>query len=461
MSVSTQTQHTIPLLQPPSSAEADALLEADLERAMPAPSLKRVTIASALCLFLGMGGLLGWAESTPLERAVISNGTLVAEGRRKSIQLLEPGLLRELVVREGQVVKAGQPLLRLDVTQAEAAANQARFQSWAAAAKLARLRAEQRDQREMTIPPNLLAAAAKDEGLAMLIEDEKRLFAARWAAYDGSIAVQQRKIAQFKEQAAAAAAQHAAGTTRLRAIREELAGVTSLLARGYATRTRQWELQRGEAEQLGNLGAYAAQEAEARQAMAGAEMELATLELNRRSEVSRDLQETQAALADATERLRSAEDLLARREILAPEDGVVTDIRYVTPGSSIGAGQPVMDLVPLDDRLVVEMQVNLNDIEQVHPGQKVNVRLTAFRQRETPMVEGKILYVSADRQQDQQGTTYYLARAELDPQSLAAATDQPLGAGMPAEVFVLGETRSALDYLLRPINDSLRRALRD
>jgi HlyD family secretion protein len=140
---------------------------------------------------------------------------------------------------------------------------------------------------------------------------------------------------------------------------------------------------------------------------------------------------------------------------------VVTDIRYVTPGSSIAAGQPVLDLVPRDDRLVVEMQVNLNDIEQVHPGQRVNVRLTAFRQRETPLIEGRILYVSADRQQDQQGSTYYVARAELDPESLAAAPNVQLGAGMPAEVFVLGEQRSALDYLLRPINDSLRRALRD
>jgi HlyD family secretion protein len=438
-----------------------AIPEAELEAAMPAPSLRRIALASTFCLVAGLGGLLGWAAVTPIESAVVATGALVAEGRRKTIQLLEPGLLRELLVREGEAVEAGQPLLRLDVTQADAQANQARIQRWSAAARLARLRAEQRDARGMAIPEALRAAAATEPMVASMLEDERRLFEARWQALDGMLAVQDAKVAQMQEQLAAAQAQRIAFAARLRATREELAGVNQLLARGFATRTRLLELQRSEAEFLGSLGQFAAQEAQTRQAMTQAELEKGTLRLNRHSEVSRDLQETQSQLSDATERLRSAEDLLSRREVLSPEGGVVTDIRHVTPGSSIGAGQPVLDLVPRDDRLVVETQVALTDIEQVHVGSRANIRLTAFRQRETPLIPGRIIYVSADRQQDTRGGSFFVVRAELDAQSLASAAGLSIAAGMPAEAFILGERRTALDYLLRPVRDSLRRSLRD
>lgn len=437
--------------------DEDMLAEAEL----PAPSIRKVAIASLLVVGLGVGGMLGWAAMTPLESAVVADATLIAEGRRKSIQLLEPGLLRELLVQEGQRVTAGQPLLRLDVTQAEATANQARMQRWTAAARVARLRAEQRDLRELVMPADVRAAAAADPAIAAMIEDEVRLFNARWAALDGARAVVQRRIAQTQEQLVAAQAQRTAYATRLRATREELAGVNRLLASGFATRTRALELQRAEAEFLGAMGQYAAQEAQAREAIAQAELEETTLMLNRRSEVGRELQEVQATLADATERLRSAEDILQRREVLAPEEGIVTDIRYVTPGSSIVAGQPVLDLVPVEDRLVVEAQVSPTDVEQLQPGQPARVRLSAFRQREIPLVDGRLIYVSADRQTDARGNVFFLARAELDPVSLAQATNVPLASGMPAELFVLGEERSALDYLLRPLRSSLRRALRD
>ncbi|WP_372619143.1 HlyD family type I secretion periplasmic adaptor subunit [Falsiroseomonas sp.] len=444
-----------------TTPDDDAVPEAALEKAMPAPSLRGIALASVVTLVLGVGGLIGWAAATPIERAVVANGALVAEGRRKTIQLLEPGLLRELLVREGERVAAGQPLLRLDVTQADALANQARVQRWAAAARLARLRAEQRDARELAMPAEVLAAAEADPVIAAMVGDEQRLFAARWLALDGTMAVQEAKLAQFQEQLAAAQAQKAAFATRLRATREELAGVNQLLARGFATRTRQLELQRQEAELLGSLGQFTAQEAQTRQAIAQSELERGTLMLNRRSEIARDLQEAQAQLADSTERLRAADDLLARREVLAPEDGVVTDIRFVTPGSSIGAGQPVLDLVPLDDRLVVETQVALTDIEQVQLGSRVNIRLTAFRQRETPLIPGRVTYVSADRQQDARGLSFFVVRAEMDADALAAAPGLQLAAGMPAETFILGERRSALDYLVRPVEDSLRRSLRD
>ena len=261
---------------------------------------------------------------------------------------------------------------------------------------------------------------------------------------------------------AAMTAQRDATATRLRAVREELAGVSQLLARGYATRTRLWELQRAEAEALGNLGQYRAQEAQSREQIAQAEWEMANLRLNRQQDVARELQEAQALLADAQERLRGAADVLQRREVVAPEGGVVTELRFFTPGSSIGAGQPVLDLVPLEDRLVAEAKIALNDVESVRVGQAARLKLSAFRSQELPLLDGKVIYISADRQTDPQSGAYFLARVEFDRAALERhAGGAVLNAGMPVEAYLIGERRTALDYVARPLRDSLRRSLRD
>ncbi|MBR0681724.1 HlyD family type I secretion periplasmic adaptor subunit [Roseomonas eburnea] len=443
------------------SAAADAL-EAAFDAAVPPPRIGRLVLAALLVLVAGAGGLLGWAAITPVERAVIGQGSLVAEGRRKTVMLLEAGILRTLLVREGERVAEGQALLQLDTTQADAAASQARALFWAQAVRAARLTAEQQDSRQMVLPEGAGAAGRADPAIASLIEAEGRLFAARWEAYEGAIGVSRTRIAQQQEQMAAHAAQREATATRLAAIREELAGVTQLVQRGFATRTRQWELQRTEAELAGNLGQYQAQEAQSREAIAQAELEMANTRLNRQQEVARELQDARAQRADAEQRLRGAQDVLARRAVAAPEAGVVTEIRFFTPGSSIGAGQPVLDLVPLDDRLVAEVRLALTDVENVAVGQPARLRLAAFRTREVPLMDTTVTYVSADRQTDAQGNSYFLARLAIDPD---AAASLPPGAslapGMPVEAFVLGERRTALDYVLRPITDALRRSLRD
>jgi HlyD family secretion protein len=433
-------------------------LEREMDAALPLPSLRRLMIGSAAVLVLGVGGLLGWAAATPLERAVVGTGTLIAEGRRKTVSLLESGILRELLVREGERVTAGQPLLRLDTAQAEATAAQARALFWGQGARVARLLAEQSGARAVAMPEEVVAAAATMPAVAGLVEAERRLFAARLAAFEGAVGVQRTRIAQLQQQAAALAAQRHAAATRLATVREELVGVRQLLAGGFATRTRHWELQRAEAELLGQLGQFQAQEAQAREGIAGAEAELATLFLNRQQEIARELQEAQATRADAEGRLLSALDVLARREVTAPEAGTIAEIRYVTPGSSIGPGQPVLEVVPLDDRLVAETRVALTDSELVRVGQRARLRLSAYRTHDVPLVEGRVIFVSPDRQTDQQGNTFFLARLELDPVATAGLVLAP---GMPVEAFLLGERRTALDYVIRPLTDSLQRSLRD
>lgn len=443
------------------SAAADAL-EAAFDAAVPPPRIGRLVLAALLVLVAGAGGLVGWAAFTPVERAVIGQGALVAEGRRKTVTLLEPGILQALLVREGERVAEGQPLMRLDTTQADAAAAQARATYWAQAVRAARLTAEQQDSRRMVLPDGAGEAGRADPAIASLVEAEGRLFAARWEAYEGTLGVSRTRIAQQQEQMAAYAAQREATSTRLAAIREELAGVSRLVQQGYATRTRQWELQRTEAELAGNLGQYQAQEAQAREAIAQAELEMANARLGRQQEVARDLQEARVQRAEAEQRLRGALDVLARRVVRAPEAGVVNEIRYVTPGSSISAGQPVLDIVPLQDRLVAEVRLALTDIENVAVGQRARLRFSAFRSREVPLVNSEVVYVSADRQTDPQGNSYFLARVAVDPSvSESLPRGATLAPGMPVEAFLLGERRSALDYVIRPIVDALRRSLRD
>jgi HlyD family secretion protein len=439
---------------------ADAL-EAEMDAALPPPSLRRLMLGSAVVLTLGVGGLFGWAAATPLESAVIGNGTLIAEGKRKTVTLLEAGILRELLVREGERVAAGQPLLRLDTTQAEAAAQQAQALFWGQSVRVARLMAEQANDRRFDPPGGALAAAAANPSIGGVIEAEKRLFAARWGAFDGATGVQRTRIAQLQQQTIAIVAQRDAAATRLGAIREELVGVRQLLASGFATRTRLWELQRAEAELLGNLGQFTAQEAQTGEQIAQAEAELAALSLNRQQEIARELQEAQALVADAEQRRRGALDVLTRREVTAPEAGTVTEVRFFTPGSSIGAGQPVLDLVPLDDRVIAETRIAVTDTEMVRVGQRARMRLSAYRSMDVPLLDGEVIFVSPDRQTDPQGNVFFLARLHVDEAALAATPGLVLAPGMPVEAFLLGEKRTALDYVIRPLTDSLRRSMRD
>lgn len=427
----------------------------------PGPSLRRLAAMCVAIVVLGFGGLLGWASVAQLDSAVPASGKLVSEARRKSVSLLDSGILRELLVREGEVVQAGQLLLRLDDTQARAALGQALARNHAATARGARLHAELADAPVLRFPEALLDVAERDPAIAAVVGAEARLFDARRETHEGTIAVQRRRIAQLQEQATALRAQQGAFATRLDLTNQELRAVNTLLASGFATRNRALELRRVVAQLEGEISALAGREAEAHQLVAQTELEILSLSNTRRSEAARELQDTVAQIADGIERARALEDLLARAAVTAPEAGTVTELRFFTPGSSIVAGQPVLDLVPLDDALLVEGAVRPGDIERVMLGQAVNVRLTAFSHRRVPPLPGRLVYVGADRQVSAQGEPFFTVRAVLDPEAARHLPGITLTPGMPAEMLVLRGQRTALDYFLSPLLDGMRRALRE
>jgi len=443
---------------PPSLASADAPWIAGAEAALPEASLRRIAVWSALIVVVGLGGLAGWAASTRIESAVPATGSVVSGGKRKTVSLLDSGILRGLAVREGEKVAAGQLLLQMDDTQPRTARGQAFVLYWSAVARAERLAAEANDRRDLPVSQRLAAAAAHPD-IAAAVEAEAYQFRIRWGALDASVRVQERKIAQSQAQISALRAQIAANGTKLGLIQEELVGIDYLMQRGLSTKSRQLDLRRTEADLRGQIGALAAQLLQIQQAIAQVELEIIGTAESRRSDISRERSETQAAQADAEQRLLAAEDLLQKREVRAPEAGTVTDIKFFTPGSSIVAGQPVLDLVPDDATLLIEASVAPNEVEHLALGQRVNVRLTSYKAHRVPVVTGRLTYVGADRQVDAGGQPFFMVRATLDPDALHGKPGVVLLPGMPAEVLIINGARSALDFLISPITASINRSM--
>jgi HlyD family secretion protein len=444
------------------STEMQAILDAQLgQDAWPVPSLRRIAIATGLTVAIGFGGLGTWASLTPLDSAVSSQGLFVAAGKRKTVSLQDGGILKELLVKEGDRVTAGQTLLLLDDVQLRTAMNQATALYWGAIARIARLGAETRDERRLALPEDLLTEAKKNPIVTPLVQAERDLFASRWDTFDGNARISGRKIEQLMSQRAALLVQLVAFQTRLALSREELIGVDSLLKDGYETKTHELDLRRSIAELQGGIA-----DAEGRIADAGHVIEQTKLELTnfaetRRSDSSKDLQETQGALADAEQRLKAAQDLLDKREIPSPEAGIVTDIKSFTPGSSITAGQPVLDIVPADDRLLIEAPILPTEIEHVHVGQRVNVKLSAYKTHRVPTIEGRLVYVAADRVLDSQSNPVFYVRAELDRDALKPFPGVTVYPGMPADLLIIGSERTAMDFITSPILDGMRHGMRE
>ena len=431
------------------------------EESLPQASLRRVALLSVLITMIGLGGVLLWASLASVDSAVPASGVVVASGKRKTITLLEGGILHELLVHEGDHVRAGQVLLRLDDVQVRAARDQAKVQYWSATAKATRLAAEAADQRTLVFPDQLRDMAVTDPAVDSAMNAEIKQFDVRWNALDSSVRVQDRKVAQQQAQIASIQAQTTSIQTRLGFIEEELKGVNFLMSRGLSTKSRQLELLRTQAEMRGQIGQLNAQHVQAMQTIGQIQFETINTAESRKADISRESAETQSALSDANQRLRAAADQLSKREIIAPEDGTITDLKFYTVGSSINAGQPVMDLVPSSQHLIIEGNVSPNEVEHLRVGQAVNVRLTAYKAHRVPVITAHLSYVGADRQMDGNNQPFFLIRAELEPDALSDKPGVVLLPGMPADVIVINGRRSVLSFLVSPIADSLFHAMRE
>jgi len=445
----------------PAATPAALLPTAIAGPLLPEPSLRRPALLAGATVAAVFGGLLGWALLTSLESATVADGAIVVEARHKTVSSLDAGILRELLVAEGQPVEAGQPLLRLDSTQAAADDAQNRIQYMAAHIRVLRLTAEHAEKRGLEMPPDLEAAAAKDSTVAILIDSERKLFNARWSTFDSTIETQIKTLAELKAQVGSIEAGNGALRERLGFSQEQLKDVQTLYKKGLQTKPTMLGLQATVADTRGQIGQSTANLAAARQQIAAAELQIVTARNTRLSDVAHDLADALAQAAGAEQRLRASSDILSRRVIAAPERGIVTDIKFVTLGGTIAAGQPILDIVPSESRLLIEAHVTPADVDRVRNGMAAHVQVMPAKSATIPMVSGKVLYLSADKQTDDKGEQFFIARIGLDAEAMETLKDVKLVPGMPVRVFIIHKKRATISYFISPITDSFRNAFRE
>lgn len=432
----------------------------DEERTASRQSLRKPIMAGIIVIAVGFGGFFSWAFTAELDSAAVASGSVIVDSRKKVVNHFEGGILKKLLVEEGDRVKAGQTLMLLDGTRSESELGQLRGERYGLIAKLARLRAEQSGRGEIDFPEQILNA--EQDYVADILLDEKRLFGKRNEVYDAKRNAQAKQIEQFDAEARALESQINARTRQEKLVAEQLKGIRQLAEKGFATRTQLVEIENNWSDLVGDMGEFKAQKAAAEQQKAEAEINLASIEMEWQSDIATEIQEAQLALNDVTQRIRASEDVLNRREVKAPQDGVVANIQIRTPGGVISPAEPIMDIIPENEPLLIEAMINRQDIDSVHVGSKAQIKLTAYSQRRLAPLDGEVRYVAADQTVDEKrDSSYYIIRAAINPDALAERDDIEIRPGMPADILVLKSPRRAIDYLIDPITESMSRAFRE
>ncbi|AJD51851.1 HlyD family secretion protein [Thalassospira xiamenensis M-5 = DSM 17429] len=432
----------------------------DEERTASRQSLRKPIMAGIIVIAVGFGGFFSWAFTAELDSAAVASGSIIVDSRKKVVNHFEGGILKKLLVEEGDRVKAGQTLMLLDGTRSESELGQLRGERYGLIAKLARLRAEQSGRGEIDFPEQILNA--EQDYVADILLDEKRLFGKRNEVYDAKRNAQAKQIEQFDAEARALESQINARTRQEKLVAEQLKGIRQLAEKGFATRTQLVEIENNWSDLVGDMGEFKAQKAAAEQQKAEAEINLASIEMEWQSDIATEIQEAQLALNDVTQRIRASEDVLNRREVKAPQDGIVANIQIRTPGGVISPAEPIMDIIPENEPLLIEAMINRQDIDSVHVGSKAQIKLTAYSQRRLAPLDGEVRYVAADQTVDEKrDSSYYIVRAAINPDALAKRDDIEIRPGMPADILILKSPRRAIDYLIDPITESMSRAFRE
>jgi len=424
-------------------------------------ALRAVVVSGLAIIALFCGGIFGWGLFAHLNSAVTAEGVIVADSHRKTVQNLEGGILRELLVKNGDNVRAGQVLAYLDSTQADSELGQLTNQYWTARARVARLQAEMDDKHQLEFPDDVMAQSSSAT-VAETIVTQARTFESRWRAYENQTAVIQKRIDQYREEIAAARASIASSVEQKSLTDKELGISKQLYDKGLETLPRVLALQRSIADLDGKISDRRGDIAKANQAIAGSQAEMAGLRDTRLSDIGKELQEAMALQSDLGQKIHAASDVKQRRAIVSPQDGVVFDMKVFTAGGVLTPGQPIMDIVPSNDSLVVEAKIRPSDIDVVHEGLPAKVWFSAYKRIEVPPVRGKVVVVSADKLEDaHSGEPYFTARVMVDAAELQRLSGVKLHPGMPAEVSVVVGERRAINYFLEPVTERLDRAFNE
>jgi membrane fusion protein, type I secretion system len=424
-------------------------------------TLRNHLIGGAAITFVLTAGIGGWAATTELSGAVTASGSVVVDTSVKKVQHLTGGIVGALLVREGDHVRAGDTLVRLDETALRAGLAIYTKGLDEMRARKARLSSERDRVERLVVPPDLLDAVLSPE-FSSALDSESKLFELRRTAREGQKSQLRQRITQLDDEVRGYAAVQRAKAEEIELIQRELTGVRSLWEKNLIQINRLTILEREAARLKGELAQSMASTAQVRGKISEIELQIIQVDQDLSSEVAKELREIDGKIGEFIERKITAEDQLKRVDIRAPQDGIVHQLSVHTIGGVVSPADPVMLIVPEADQLTVEAKISPADIDQLHIGQQASLRFSAFNQRTTPEVQGRISRISADVTPDQRtGQSYYTARVSISPEELTRLGTAKLLPGMPAEVFAKTYDRSVLSFFIKPLSDQVARAFRE
>ncbi|MCF6326163.1 MAG: HlyD family type I secretion periplasmic adaptor subunit [Devosiaceae bacterium] len=424
-------------------------------------SLRRYQIVGLFSLVLLVGGIGGWAYTASIAGAVIAQAMVVVESNSKQVQHLEGGIVAQLNVRSGDRVEAGEVLIRLDDTDTKAGLEIINTQLNELLALKARLEAERDIDNEILFPDELVEMKGV-EAIERMIEGQQKLFLSRRNLLGSQEEQLLNRIVQLGEEIVGLNAQLVSNQRQAALLGQELEGLETLIEDGLVTLSRTMILEREIASMEGNRGQLMASIARVKAQVGETELEIIRVKQDAQTRVLEELRTLQPRIAELFERRLSARANLRRIDIVAPSSGIVHELQVNGEGSVIGPGQVVMLIVPGEDLLVLDAQVNPQDIDQISIGQQVVVNFPAFASGITPSLNASVLRIGADLVQDSPNLPpYYQVRIVLNPGETKRLDGQELIPGMPAEAYIQTNSRSALSYLVKPFTDQLNRAFRE
>ena len=424
-------------------------------------SIRRYTIAGIVVVLILTCGVGVWAAATEISGALIAPGTIVVESNVKKVQHPTGGVVGQLLVRDGDQVKAGDLLVRLDDTIMRANLAIVTKALTELYARKARLEAERDGAETVKFPDDLMQQSDVPE-IAQVLMGERKLFELRRSARAGQKAQLQERINQSGEETTGLSAQKVAKEKEITLIEHELAGVRDLFNKNLVPMTRLTSLERDATRIDGERGQLIATIAQAKGKIAELRLQIIQIDQDLSSEVAKEMREIDAKIGEFVERKVSAMDQLKRTDIRSPQDGTVFQSTVHTVGGVMPAGEPIMLIVPEADKLTIEARVNPQDIDKVQLGQIAALRFPAFNVRTTPEIFGTVSRVSADTTTDQRtNQSYYTIRIAMPPEQVTRLGDVKLVPGMPVEAFVKTGERTVISYLMKPLSDQINRAFRE
>ena len=417
----------------------------------------------AFLLVFAFGGFGVWAFRAPLAAAVISQGSFVATGSNKIVQHLEGGIIKEILVEEGDSVTAGQPIVLLDETSALATERELFLRQVRLEAMEARIFAEY-ERKDELIYPEALEQLRSDFNIAAMLDGQQIIFDSAAQQLRNDISLLNQSIEAISVRSIGYDEQLKATRAQLEILREDTAAKQTLVDKGLIRRSEFNTLRRALAEAEGQIGRLVSEIDEITAVKLRYKSQIEQTISEHRGAALDKLQVVQSELESVREQARTAENVLRRAEVVAPVSGTVVRLHYHTSGGVVETGKAIAEILPTGEPLIIEVQIPRANIDVVREGQEATVRLTALNQRTTPILKGNVFYVSADAILDRGQEVpkeIYVARISVPPTELDRVRGFTPTPGMPAEIMIQTEERTFIQYLMQPVTDSMIRAFRE